>query len=662
MLVASVLLSLAVPAAGHAYVPSPAVASPAIPASFDELPVPTQGVISATLGSESERYLATPAGDGFTTRNEGHGFRADYGPGGLTVVAGDAEIGLRLAALGRGRSLQPVETVAPHARANRVEFAHAGVTAWYANGPLGLQQGFTLEQRPAGASDSRLALALQLSGPLAPRLDGGDVLLIAADGEPRLRYHGLTAIDAEGRTLPATLVLDDRRLRLEVDDRGARYPVLIDPFIQAAKLRAQDGTTDDFFGFSVAISRDTIVVGAKQDDVGANVDQGSAYVFVRPALGWATATESAKLTAANGRPGDQFGISVAVSGNDVFVGAWNVDNVGIGGPGAVFVFTRPAGGWAGNLHETARLEASDRLDGDLFGGSVAASGNVLVVGAPFDDFEGGGAQGSAYVFVRPFGGWVTGHESAKLSASDKSSGDRFGSAVAVSGDTVVVGTFLADIGGQIDRGAAYVFVDPGWFGSLEETAKLTAADGGTSDGLGFSVGVSGDTVVAGSILHLHAGGVQKGAAYVFVRPAAGWVSTSVPTAELLASDGQTTDRLGESIAIARNTVIVGARSAGGPNHQDQGAAYMFVKPAAGWVSTSTFDAKLTAADGAANDCFGCAVAFNGAAAVVGAWGHQFGTPNVFQGATYVFVPALALARRPDGLEADRAPRGEITVE
>jgi hypothetical protein len=448
-----------------------------------------------------------------------------------------------------------------------------------------------------------------------------------------------------------------------VDDRGARYPVLIDPFIQAAKLRAQDGTTDDFFGFSVAISRDTIVVGAKQDDVGANVDQGSAYVFVRPALGWATATESAKLTSSNGRPGDQFGISVAVSGNDVFVGAWNVDNIGLGGPGAVFVFTRPAGGWAGALHETARLEASDRLDGDLFGGSVAASGNVLVVGAPFDDFEGGGAQGSAYVFVRPFGGWASTHESAKLSASDKSSGDRFGSAVAVNGDTVAVGTFADDIGGQPDLGAVYVFVEPGgWFGALEETAKLTAADGGSSDGLGFSVGVSGDTVVAGSILHRHGTGLQAGAAYVFVRPSSGWATTSVPTAELLASDGATTDRLGESIAIARNVVVVGARSASGPNHQDQGAAYMFVKPAAGWASTSTFDAKLTAADGAANDCFGCAVAFNGAAAVVGAWGHQFGTPNIFQGATYVFVPALALARRPDGLETDRAPRGEIQVE
>jgi hypothetical protein len=179
MLVASVLLLLAVPAAGRPSVSAPQVATPATPARLDELPVPTQGVISATLGSESERYLATPAREGFTTRNERHGFRADYGPGGLTVVAGDAEVGLRLAALGRGCSLQPVETVAPHARANRVEFAHAGVTAWYANGPLGLQQGFTLEQRPAGASDSRLALALELSGPLAPRLDGGDLLLIA---------------------------------------------------------------------------------------------------------------------------------------------------------------------------------------------------------------------------------------------------------------------------------------------------------------------------------------------------------------------------------------------------------------------------------------------------------------------------------------------------
>jgi hypothetical protein len=440
---------------------------------------------------------------------------------------------------------------------------------------------------------------------------------------------------------------------VDVDDRGARRSVLVDSFIQSAKLTSSDGASQDSFGFAVAMLRGTVVVGAKEDDVGTKIDQGSAYVFVRPPNGWASATESAKLTASDGAAGDQFGVSVAISGDEVYVGAWNDDNTGFGGPGSVYVFRRPATGWAGTVHEIAKLRASDRQAGDLFGAAIAVSGRTLVVGAPFDDFgDASSAQGSAYVFVRPETGWESMSESAKLHASDQAPGDRLGSSVAVFGDTVVAGAPLVNVDGVNDRGAAYVFVDPGgWEGALEETARLTADDGHLNDTFGFSVAIDDDTVVCGSILHMHTS-VQAGAAYVFVRPATGWATTSLPDAELRASEGAVVDRFGESVAAGRGFVLAGARSGAGPNHPDQGAAYQFLRPATGWTSTAAFDSKLTASDGSAGDLFGTAIAHSGGSVVVGAWGDTFGT-SILQGSVYVFDPAALATATKDG-EADRA--------
>ncbi len=120
--------------------------------------------------------------------------------------------------------------------------------------------------------------------------------------------------------------------------------------------------------------------------------------------------------------------------------------------GSAYVFVKPGGGWA-SATETAKLTASDGAASDLFGQSVAISGDTVVVGADGDDVGANADQGSAYVFVKPGGGWVSATETAKLTASDGAANDLFGTSVAVSGDTVVVGS----PGASGDRGAAYVF-------------------------------------------------------------------------------------------------------------------------------------------------------------------------------------------------------------
>jgi hypothetical protein len=599
-----------------------------------DLAAPAKAAISDALARDDARYAARVAGGAVTARNDRHGFHVEYGPDGPTIVSGAGSIALRLVAAGRGEALVPVGAARPRADANRVEYRRDGLSEWYANGPLGLQQGFRVERRPDDAESAPLVLAIELEGSLAPRLDGGELVLVAPDGRTVLRSHGLAGADATGRALSTRATLAGGHLRIAIDDRGAVYPILADPVFKAARLAASDGAGDDFFGFSVAIAGDTIVVGAKEDDIGTHEDQGSAYVFVRPAGGWRVGTQAAKLVAGDGAANDQFGISVAISGDDVFVGSWNDDNVGFGGPGSVYVFTKPAGGWAGELSQTARLVASDRLDGDLLGASVAVSGGVLVAGAPFDD-NTFGAQGSAYVFIRPPGGWQNATEAAKLVASDPGDQDRLGSAVAISGDTIVLGAYTADVGAATQQGAVYVFESAAWFGTMTQTAKLTSADGLGSDAFGYAVAVDGDTVVSGAILHATKG-IGRGAAYVFEKPASGWVSTGAFTARLTVAEGTHTDRLGESVAIVGNVIVAGARFGPGPNHPDQGAAYVFVKPASGWATTTQYREKLVAADGVASDSFGAAVARSGNTTVVGAFSHTLAGP--LQGQAYVFQP------------------------
>ena len=310
---------------------------------------------------------------------------------------------------------------------------------------------------------------------------------------------------------------------------------------QVAKLTASDGAGGDYFGISIAVDGDTVVVGAYLDDT-SSADTGSAYVFTKPNTGWADATETAKLTASDWGSGDYFGLSVAVEGNIVVVGAAQDDDNGYNS-GSAYVFRKPADGWV-TATETAKLTASDGVDDDEFGISVAVHGDTVVAGAWGDDSD----KGAAYVFTKPPTGWVTTNTAAKLTASDGADDDEFGISVAVHGDTVVAGAW----GDDSDKGAAYVFTKPtdGWV-TTNTAAKLTASDGADDDEFGVSVAVDGDTVVVAA----DRDDASRGAAYVFTKPAPGWATTST-AAKLTASDRAANDHFGISVAVDGDTVVV----------------------------------------------------------------------------------------------------------
>jgi hypothetical protein len=436
---------------------------------------------------------------------------------------------------------------------------------------------------------------------------------------------------------------------VRVDDRRAQYPVTVDPFVQAAKLVASDGATKDGLG-TVAVSGNTVVVGAYHATVGANAGQGAAYVFIAPTGPGGTLTQAAKLTASDGAASDRFGGSVAIDGNTVVVGA-NEATVGANAhQGAVYVFVQPAGGWAGALTQTAKLTASDGAAVNILGISVGISGGTVVAGAYNATVGANTAQGAGYVFVQPAGGWAGAQtQTAKLTASDGAANDMFGASAGISGGTVVFGAYHATVGANSGQGAAYVFVQPagGWAGSptapLHESAKLTASDGNEDDALGYSAGISGTTVVAGAYQTTvtHPG---QGAAYVFVQPTGGWAGQQNESAKLTASDGAGNDKLGYSVAVWGNVVVAGAINAKIGANFSQGAAYVFIQPAAGWTGTAAAPqiqtAKLTAGDGATSDMLGTSVAISGTTLVAGAPNATVGG-NTQQGAGYLFEAAPA---------------------
>src|SRR5215468_7568925 len=242
------------------------------------------------------------------------------------------------------------------------------------------------------------------------------------------------------------------------------------------------------------------MVGAQQKDGAAGPNQGSAYVFARSGAVW---NQQQKLEAPDAAASDLFGQSVAISGDTIVVGAPLDDGAGAVDQGSAYVFALSGGFWS---HQQ-KLAAPDPAVNDEFGSKVAINGDTIVVGAPLDDGAGGDSQGSAYVFTRSGGFWS--HQQ-KLEAPDADEGGEFGLSVAISGATLVVGS-RNDGAAGVNQGSAYVFARIGEVWSQQQ--KLEASDAEAGDQFGFSVGISGGTIVVGSTF-----GNSPSSAYVFVQP------------------------------------------------------------------------------------------------------------------------------------------------
>tara|TARA_R110002096_G_scaffold238027_3_gene429352 strand:+ start:45850 stop:48009 length:2160 start_codon:yes stop_codon:yes gene_type:complete len=419
---------------------------------------------------------------------------------------------------------------------------------------------------------------------------------------------------------------------------------------EVIKAVASDRGAGDRFGRSVAISGDYAIVGAPLEDhdtTGANLvsNAGSAYIFQNISGTW---TEVQKLVASDRGSGDEFGWSVAISGDYAIVGAIVEDHDTTGGntltdAGSAYIFQNIAGTWT----EVQKLVASDRGVWDWFGYSVAISGDYSIVGAVLEDHDttGGnsrGDAGAAYIFKNNAGTWS---EVQKLVASDRSNVDYFGNSVAISGDYAIVGAPEEDhdtTGGNSvsQAGSAYLFKNNA--GTWSEVQKLVTSDRGSNDYFGYSVAISGEIVIVGAYQESHdtTGGASlsaAGSAYIFKNNAGTWSETQ----KLVASDREAQDQFGISVAISGEYAIVGASledhdTTGGNTLTLAGSTYLFKNNAGSWTEAQ----KLVASDREAQDRFGYSVAISGDYAIVGAiWEDHDTTGGAFRsnaGSAYLF--------------------------
>jgi hypothetical protein len=247
------------------------------------LPAGALGPVSAALGKSDPAYRISASGGGFAARNPAQSLQLRFDRSGVRLSSRGLQLGLSLRSAGYGSSLRALGGATPRVSANRVVYARAGLEEWYANGPLGLEQGFTLPRAPSASASGTLTLAMTLSGDARASLDGaGQGITLRGAGGASLRYGALVATDAGGHALHGWLALDGRTLLLRVDTRGARYPLRIDPLIQqVAKLTGGPGSEGSDFGFSVALSADadTALVGGRES-------RGTAWVFTRSGSTW----------------------------------------------------------------------------------------------------------------------------------------------------------------------------------------------------------------------------------------------------------------------------------------------------------------------------------------------------------------------------------------
>lgn len=590
------------------------------------------------------RHAAVPSLDGQTMRNPGQQWTTHSDARGFLVTpdAGGWTWGLALQSYGfAGAEGTPLLPPVVSVDGPRVTYDHDGnLQEWLLNDTRGLEHGFTVQQRPGPVADLKsqiinpLCVTLAIRGPLRPVVSADAVQFKDQAGATVLTYAGLKAWDADHRPLPAHMEPADGALRLVVDERGARYPLTIDPIAQQAYLKASNTGAGDLFGYAVAIAGDTVVVGATIEDSTA-LNSGAAFVFTRTGTTW---TQQAVLKAGNAVANGQFGWSVAISGNTVVVGTpW--EDTTAADSGAAYVFVRSGTVW----NQQAMLKASNADPGDGFGAAVAISTDTVVVGAPQEASAGqnqsdnsAGQAGAAYVFTRSGTAWS---QQAYLKASNVERGDSFGWSVAVSGDSIAVGAPSEDSSAlgvnkdqlnnnAVDSGAVYILTRSG--GAWSQQAYLKASNTGEDDRFGYAVAMSGNTIVTsarweGSAFRADQSDDslrQAGAAYVFVRSAADWSQEAYLKAEQPDND----DQFGQSVAISGDVIAVGSRGeASGAtgingNQADEtapsaGAVYVFERASGTW----SLSAYLKASNTGAGDNFGWAVGVAGNTVISGAW-------------------------------------------
>ena len=529
----------------------------------------------------------------------------------------------------------------------------------------------------------------------------------AVDSRATITVNGTPVVSGQASPailLPAGATTITIQVRASDGVTTKTYNVTARRLAQETYLKASNTqlNSDEFLGdhFNVvAISGDTLVVGAPQEDSDAEgingdqannnaLDSGAVYVFVRNGSSW---TQQAYLKAINTGAGDGFGSSVAISGDTLVVGAPSEDSNarGVNGDffndssqdaGAVYVFVRTGGVWSFQAY--LKASNTDVFDSfDHFGSSVAISDNTIAVGAQYESGGGvSGASGAVYVFTRIGSDWSQ-QMYLKASNAGGSSGrfdmsDSFGASIALWGDALAVGAPGEDsqaigINGNqtdnsaLDSGAVYVFARTGTIWSQQAYVKASNTD--AEDAFGASVALSGDTLAVGAVgeasnstdidgNQLDNSAPASGAVYTFRQAGGVWSQE----AYLKASNTNIRDEFGR-VALAGDTLVVGAwkedsASVGVNGNQsdetavNSGAAYVFIRRNGTWAQQAYVKPHVpqftTSASQLRFGSFGLSLGVSDDTIIIGAYrensgatgigGNPFNASALNAGAVYVF--------------------------
>jgi CSLREA domain-containing protein len=573
-------------------------------------PAALRAAVERSLGAGATRW-----------RPQSAPLRASYGGASVTLAGAGWSGSVGLGQVGRAGAMKALTGAA--ARGSGGASYRAGdVEESFARTPAGIEQSFTIARRPAGAG--QLAIEIPLTG-LRASGSGALIALRSTGGRTVADYSGLRVTDATGRVLHASMSSSGagRRIVISVADGPARYPIRVDPtyWAQNGQLTDPDTTDNDFFGYSVAISGDTAVIGAPQgtSEYGSPYNfgaptlprsgNGNAYIFTYSGGSWNLA---ASIANPDDDANDAFGYSVAVSGSTVVVGDPFQSVNGNADEGAAYAYTFSAG----TLSPLSPAPLTDGGTDAYFGASVATSGSTIAVGA----YEADEGSGEVYVYALSAGNWSETGELVPPVAQDQLG---WSVGIAATGTTVVAGAL--DYGDDNNDAAADLYT-------------LSAGNWSFSTELNTGIGSAGEAPQVAIDLPTIAIGVpysnQDPTSYQFLGQTQIWTLSGTTwgnSATLPDPPGALFD--GAAVAVSGSTVVVGAPETSGGGGATEGATYVYEGGGSSW----TLDNQIAASNGDGGDQFGFSVAVSGSSVISGA--PRFGYQNGVGASAFVYTPS-----------------------
>jgi hypothetical protein len=482
--------------------------------------------------SASESLLSSNDGSLFFANHSGQRFTARFQQDGVLIRSPEGSRDLKISRPHAG-------TARISATGTRIEYERAdGSVEWFDNSEAGLEHGMTLVKRPP-SPDSWIHIGFEVSGHKArpDPASGNDLVFVGEDDKAAYGYRNLKAWDASGRELEALLAANETGMEWRINDHGARYPLTIDPLIVNAESIPVPADRVSF-GSNVSVDGDAAVVGDYLETTALGTNVGAVYVFRRSAGTWAL---EARLGSLDPAQGEQFGRGLALDGDVVAVGVAQDNNPVPGG--TIQLFQRFGSNWTFTNRIFPPTPTSHFAD------VLAMEAGTLVVGRSSETgLNGLTGEGRALVYQVDFGS-VSGPQ-VLFAQGGGAAQDQFGTAVAIKGGRIAIGAPGVDADGKEGVGAVYVFAGSPTFWSQQ--AKLTVANPLEFEGMGRSVAIDGDLLVAGAPFQSRMG-KQDGVAYAFSRSGVSWTfdgSFAAPT-EAVINIG-----FGSAVAIAGNWMAI----------------------------------------------------------------------------------------------------------